>query len=193
MPKRRVKQISWEVMSESMKVTPAMERRIWKGVLISSEKSLLELSQMVTDEKIFYALPRASISAYNLSRYSEAAELAHRAITSAESFKTNWNFSNALHSGHTVLGLLALRDGQIPKAISELHASANVSGSPQLGSFGPSMRLAKGLLEKSEIAQVLVYLEACKNFWEMGHSWITVWEKKISRGAVPNFYMNLYQ
>jgi hypothetical protein len=193
MPKRCVKKISWEVMSESMKVTAAMERRIWKGVVASSEKVLQKFSNVVDDEKIFYELPSAALAAYNTKRYSEAADLALKSILAAESFKGNWNYSNALHIGHTVLGLLALRHEKIPKALSELHASANVAGSPQLGSFGPSMRLARGLLELGEAEQVLIFLEACSKFWEMGDSWIPIWQKKIRRGAIPNFYMQLYR
>jgi hypothetical protein len=192
MPKRRVKQVSWEVMSESMKVTAAMERRIWKGVVASSERVLQEFSYLAEDDKIFYELPSAALAAYNTKRYSEAADLAQRSILAAESFKDDWNYSNALHIGHTVLGLLALRDEKIPKALAELHASAKVAGSPQLGSFGPSMRLARGLLELGEAEQVLIFLEACSKFWKMGDSWISVWQKKIRRGDIPNFYTQIY-
>jgi hypothetical protein len=193
MPKRRVKLVNWEVMSESMTVTASMERRIWKGVVASSEKVLQEFPNVIDDEKVFYQLPSAALAAYNTKRYSDAAEFARKSIVAAESFKDNWNYSNALHIGHTVLGLLAMRDEQIPKALSELHASANVAGSPQLGSFGPSMRLARGLLELGETEQVLIFLDACSKFWKMGDSFIPIWQKKIRRGAMPNFYTQLYR
>lgn len=193
MPKRTVKRVCWELESERTKLTPAMERRIFKSVVTRSEKVLREFTELTEEEKLFYEIPTAALAAYNLQRYSEAAELARRSIALAESFKDNWNYANAIHYGHTVLGLLALRENNPQGAIEQLHASSHASGSPQLGSFGPLMQLAKELLKQGQAEQVLIFLHQCRTFWKMGDSWISIWEKKIARGAIPNFFMNLYR
>lgn len=193
MPKRLVKQISWEVESERLKVTPAMERRTAKLVIERSEKALAELAAITTEEQAFYAIPSAATAAYYLGRFSEAEQLANKSIAIAAGFTDNWNHSNALHAGHTVLGLLALRNGDVSRAVRELHASGDIKGSPQLGSFGPTMQLARELLRRGEAKGVVAYLHQCRVFWKSGGLYLSIWEKKIMRGVVPNFLMNLYR
>jgi tetratricopeptide (TPR) repeat protein len=193
MPKRHVKKVSWEVESERLVVKPAMERRIRKAVLQRAEKELSELADASTDEDAFYALPNAASAAYHLGLFKEAERHARRSITLAEQFKDNWNYSNALHAGHTALGLLALRSKSIQQAVEALRASGSVRGSPQLGSFGPTMQLARELLKAGESESVLAYFEQCRSFWKSGSLWLSIWEKKVKRGAMPNFFMNLYR
>ena len=176
-----------------MEVTPAMERRIQKAVLQRAENKLSELADASTDEEAFYALPSAASAAYYLGLFEEAERLARRSITLAEQFKENWNYGNALHVGHTVLGLLALRSKSTQQAVEALHASGSVSGSPQLGSFGPTMLLARELLKAGQTKSVLAYFEQCRYFWKSGSLWLSLWEKKVKRGAMPNFFMNLYR
>ena len=110
----------------------------------------------------------------------------------ASLFEENWNAGNALFAGHTVLGLLALRRGDVELAIQELRTSAKNRDSPQLRSFGPTMRLAKELLELGKTEEVIAFLHHCLAFWKMGSLWVEVWEKKIRRGLVPNFFMSLH-
>jgi tetratricopeptide (TPR) repeat protein len=193
MARRRAKTRGWEAESEAMVVTLAMKRRIWKGVLATSEKTLDEFSQLSSDDKRFYQLPAAAMAAFNLNRYSEAEELARRTLEIADRFKDDWNYGNAIHLGHTVLGLLALRSGNVQLAVTELYESGSTVGSPQLGSFGPTMRLAKELLEQGRSQDVVEFLHQCHGFWRMGERWLFIWEKKIMRGVIPNFFMNLYR
>ena len=115
-----------------MVVTPAMKRRIWKGVVASSEETFEEFSQLGAEDNLFYHLPGAAIAAFNLNKYPEAGDLARRTLKIAESFKDDWNYGNAIHYGHTVLGLLALRNGEVQLAVTELRESGNTLGSPQL-------------------------------------------------------------
>jgi hypothetical protein len=127
-----------------------------------------------------------------LERYPLAADLAAKSLEMAASFRGDWNYGNAIHAGHAVLGLLALRDGDTQRAVQELHKAGATPGSPQLDSFGPSMQLAKQLLRAGEAAAVLSYLEQCRAFWKMGDTWLTIWEEKIRAGDVPNFFMHLW-
>ncbi len=142
-----------------------------------------------TDLEKFYAAPTGAMAAYHLGDLERAREIAQAAFTLAAQYPDNWNFGNALHYGHTVLGLVALKAGDPILATRELIASGEVRGSPQLNSFGPSMRFARELLKTGESDGVLVYLGLCRDFWKLGQRWIDIWEKKIARGTVPKFLM----
>ena len=193
MPKRCVKRIPWEIESERLVITPSMERRIKKGVIQRSAEKLSEFSLLEVEEDIFYDPPRAAFAALNLERDHQAADLARRSINAATSYEQNWNHANAIHAGHTVLGLLALKDGNIAKAIEELHASGDVRGSPQLDSFGPSMQLARELLLCGKAAEVLEFFSRCRLFWVFGELWLDVWTQKVKSGRVPNFFHHRYR
>jgi tetratricopeptide (TPR) repeat protein len=192
MPKRRVKRVSWERESENMVVTTSMARRTRTRHIAAAPEALAEYRSAQSPEDQFYTLPRAALAAYDLSQFEEAGFLASQALELAPSFEDNWNYANAMHTGHTVLGLLALHCGNQVAAIAELHASGAVRGSPQLASFGPSMRLAKALLLQGASTEVLEYLGQCRKFWEHGSEWLRIWEQKIQRGAVPNFFKHSY-
>jgi hypothetical protein len=107
-------------------------------------------------------------------------------------FPKDWNYGNAIHLGHTVLGLLALREGDVNVAIEELRKSGETPGSPQLNTFGPTMQLAKELLKAGHTAPVLGYLKQCRSFWHMGSTWLDLWESKALSGRVPNFFQRCY-
>jgi hypothetical protein len=57
---------------------------------------------------------------------------------------------DVVHNGNLVLGIIALDEGRIEEAKWRLLAAGRSTGSPVLGSFGPNMSLAKGLLAKGE-------------------------------------------
>lgn len=80
MPKRRVKRISWEVESERLVVTPAMERRIDKAVMRGAHKALAHLADASSEEDFFCALPRAASAAFHLGRFDDAERFARRCI-----------------------------------------------------------------------------------------------------------------
>lgn len=189
MPKRVVKPYDFEAACESDRLTPGQERRLWNLPAKRAPKDLETWRSAETDLDKFYAAPAAAMAAYHLGDLESAREIAQAAIALAAHHPDNWNFGNAMHFGHTVLGLLALRAGDPKLATSELIASGEVRGSPQLNSFGPSMRLARELLKAGERDGVLVYLGLCRKFWKMGQRWIDIWEKKVARGAVPTFLM----
>lgn len=192
MPKRRVKRVSWEIESERLSVSPSMARRLNKARLAGAEASLAEFEEAKTQEEVFYAIVGAAFGAYDLGKFSEAEAIALKAIELSSTLQDNWNSGNALFAGHTVLGLLALRRNDVEQAIDELRASAENKGSPQLGSFGPTMRLAKELAALGRTEEVVAFLHKCLDFWKMGSARVEVWEKKLRRGVVPNFLMNLH-
>jgi hypothetical protein len=93
----------------------------------------------------------------------------------------------AVFYGNQVLGRLALAEGDVERAKAHLLASAETTGSPVLGSFGPSMKLASDLFARGERKVVLRYLERCSSFWEHGADRLSRMVAAIERGETPDF------
>jgi hypothetical protein len=96
----------------------------------------------------------------------------------------------AIFYGNQVLGLVCLAEGDVVSAKSHLLESGETVGSPVLGSFGPDMDLAKGLLDAGERTAVLEYLDLCSKFWAMGRDRLTLWKDVIERGGKPEKWPN---
>ncbi len=79
--------------------------------------------------------------------------------------KSSWNYGNVVYEGNQILGLAALKKGDVAAAKQYLIAAGKTRGSPQLDSFGPEMLLAQALLEKGETASVLEFLDLVAKFW----------------------------
>jgi hypothetical protein len=193
MPRRVAKRYRFESEVERQPLTPALERRLLKVAVKRADAELREWHVAADDLTRFYAAPKAAMAAYTLGNHALASELANVALSLAPSFSDNWNYGNAIHFAHTALGLVALREGNVPAAVAKLQESGDTPGSPQLNSFGPSMRLARDLLCRGESAPVLVYFKQCGKFWSLGQRWLGIWEKKVRRGATPSFFMQLYR
>lgn len=184
--------MTYEEQTEEAPFSPEMEAGLFQIVLDRSPEELDRLAKISEDSDAFTYLPRAAAAAFHLGRFEEARILAERTLSLAPAFQRDWNYGNATHIGHTVLGLLALASDNHPAALAELHASGETPGSPQLNSFGPTMQLAKALLKAGHVEPVLLYLEQCRAFWEMGGTWLDLWQRKIREGQVPNFFQHSY-
>jgi len=184
--------MSFEAETESSPLTPEQEAHLRSLAIERAPAALEKMEAAETDADKFYSLPDAAFAAFRLERYTLAADIADKALELAPSFERNWNYGNALHAAHTVLGLLALRTGDSQLAIQELKLSGQTNGSPQLASFGPTLELAKALLRTGESAAVLDYLHQCRTFWKNGSFWLDIWEQKVRAGAVPNAFMRSY-
>jgi TonB family protein len=142
----------------------------------------------------FYALNRMAKAALDCDAAGAAAKAAAYAeelLAAAPQHPSDWNYGNALHDGHTVLGRLALRQGDVARAREQLLASASTPGSPQLRSFGPTMWLAKELLDKGEKDAVLEYLTLCRSFWPTGVTNLSAWSQAVRDGRTPDFGLSL--
>lgn len=181
-------ELTWEEQTEAEPFTPEVEAAILQINLDRAPSALEQLALAQGDEEAFVYLPDAAAAAFHLERFSDAEAFAKRALALAPSFKKNWNYGNAVHNGHIVLGLLALQTGDQVAAIAELRAAGITPGSPQLNSFGPSMQLAKSLLQIGYVEPVLEYLEQCRLFWKSGGIWLDLWERIIREGRIPNFF-----
>jgi|SRR5919108_1438555 hypothetical protein len=130
------------------------------------------------------ALGLPSVAEHNFRRgnLDAASARAIQLLRLAEAESTDWNYGNAVHKAHLMLGRVALARGDIVTAEAELIASARIPGSPQLASFGPNMQLALELLQAGRKDAVLEYFCLCGNFWEMGQSQLRTWSIDIENG-----------
>ena len=128
--------------------------------------------------------------AFNAGQFEKASTYAQWLLSETIGGGLPDHFGNAgddfRHKGHSVLGRIAVRNGDIEAAKSHLHSSADLTGSPVLNSFGPSMLLAKALLEKEETEAVLKYLDRCAMFWHSDRGRISDWRKEIAAGTIPS-------
>lgn len=102
----------------------------------------------------------------------------------------NWDYGNAIHYGHLILGHVALRRGDVEQAKEQLLRAGRTPGSPQLNSFGPNMSLARDLLLKGEKEVVLTYIDLVADFWELDDE-LEDWVNQIRNGEPPNFGSNV--
>lgn len=168
------------------------EEKLHEGHIPLALEAVAELENAENEENEYYALSRAAFAYLVIGKNIEAKKSAERFLKLAESFKDSWNYGNAVHNANVVLGICAFDTGDIDSAKDYLEKAGNSPGSPQLGSFGPNMQLAKRLLSVGEYEAVLNYFNLCEKFWKSGSEWLRVWRKKVSNQKVPNFYMHLY-
>lgn len=158
----------------------------------SPEQILSDLEQDSNGRDGFergFMLPQLAKAAVKAGALDKANQYANELIASAGN--GGWNDGTAVHDGHMVRGLVALRNGNVQGAARDLIEAGKSSGGPQLNSFGPNMTLASELLEKGERDAVVEYLNMCKKFWMMGASKLDAWIAAIQAGNKPDFGANL--
>lgn len=149
----------------------------------------------------FLGLRTAAERALESDQEAEAEHLSAELLRLAEQFRDDWNYGNAVHHAHLLLGRIALRREQVDRAAEHLLLAGQTPGSPQLGSFGPNMSLAQEYLAAgAEPEVVLNYLDLCGRFWGTGSSSLdamsqaklVAWKKTVADGGIPDFGANLY-
>jgi hypothetical protein len=128
-------------------------------------------------------------AAYGARDPKSAGEFARQLLTWAGQHPEN--SGDAIHQANTILGLVAVDGGDLGSAAQFLIASGKMSGSPVLGSFGPSMRLAQALLQVGKPEPVLEYFRLCAAFWDMGKDRLDQWTKAVDAGRMPAFEASL--
>jgi hypothetical protein len=155
------------------------------------EEAKARVEEASTDLERFAFLPTLAKAAFESGAVEEAGGRAHELLGLATSYRNDWNYGNAIHDGHSVLGRVALAKGDIVTAKQELLEAGRTPGSPQLASFGPNVSLARDLLSRSEVSTVVEYLRLCQAFWEMENGKITHWVQLAESGEMPEFGSNL--
>ena len=160
----------------------------WEG---RYKKAMEELRTAADDVHRFYALPEAAKASFETGKTEDARAYAQQTLDLASRFRDDWNYGNAIHDGHMVLGRVALRKGDVAAAKRELLEAGGTPGSPQLDSFGPNMSLAKDLLEHKEVDTVVAYFDLCREFWKMEDGKLRRWSVLAKAGETPDFEANL--
>ncbi len=169
-------------------------RKFFAATLISLVAIVITAIGQTPDDPAteFYRLTKAAPAAFNSGEYAKAEALSFNLLKEAESWKTNWNYGNAIHAANLVLGRVALVQGDIDEARKFLIAAGKTPGSPQLNSFGPDMLFAHEMLKRGESKVVLEYFELCAKFWLKKHSArLEDWRKAVSNNEPPEFGANL--
>lgn len=141
-----------------------------------------------------HKLPELAKAALEAGELEQARNYAEELLEKAVSLDLPEYFrsdGNAIHYGNIVLGRVALAIGDIWQAKQRLIGCAHTTGSPNLGSFGPNMTLAKELLERGEREVVLEFLELCKSFWTSSWGALEEWKSDVEAGRMPEFGANL--
>lgn len=149
-----------------------------------------DLSVAKSDQERFLALPAAALSAFKSGETEKASELAEELLKLRANFPKRSHGSATFH-GNDVLGRIALAKGDLEEAEMRLLASTEHEGSPVLNSFGPTMTLAKGLLQQGGKAAVIQYFERCRKFWEMDRGQLDKWTADVKAGHTPDFGTSL--
>ena len=113
--------MDYEAKTEETPFTPEMEAGLRQIVRDRAAAELERLAEAIGDDEAFVHLPRAAAAAFNLEQFDAADHLAQRALALAPRFRNDWNYGNAVHLGHTVLGLLALQTRDLAAALAHLH------------------------------------------------------------------------
>ena len=138
----------------------------------------------------FISLGYRAKRAFKTYEREQATALARELLLIAEEYREDWHYGNALHQAHLVLGWVALSQGDLATARSELLCAGRVPGSPQLNSFGPSMGLAKEMLQAGQHEAVLEYLDLCRKFWAIGVERLDQWTVDVRDSRMPHFGPN---
>ena len=89
--------------------------------------------------------------------------------------------------GNEVLGIIAMKQGNLEMAKTYLLASGRTKGNAIMAQFGPNMLLAKMLLDAGQKETVLEFLTSCTGLWTSGGNTLAQWRGAIREGAVPDF------
>ena len=127
-------------------------------------------------------------------RTAQASDLARELLALAEShYQQNWNYGNAIHAGQTLLGHVALENGNVKESAEHLLLAGLTPGSTQLNSMGPGMGLAMELITAGETGAVLKYFDLCRDFWKPGAERLDLWSSQVLEGKTPDFGLNLHR
>jgi len=88
---------------------------------------------------------------------------------------------------NTILGRVAIRTGDLPGAKQYLLDSGSARAVRDVSLAGPTMVLAKELLEEGESQTVLEYLDNCLTLWPRGEEVLHIWMADIKSGKMPKF------
>ena len=163
----------------------------FKSMIGNRQKRLIDSyikdPKSISDQDAHVILKDLAWKEYNEGNYEKALTYSNELLRLNEIVEENWNYGNAIHHSHSIIGLVSLESDDLAKAKKHLLLSSKTPGSPQLDSFGPTFILAQKLVDLDEYGIVKKYLLNCRRFWEMDNGKISKWLEQIGSGEKPNF------
>lgn len=163
------------------------QSRACRAALGVTRTGMLQLAKNKPDKFELELAARASAYVF-----VQAGELDYPTEISKEFLASaGWRFptgvdGDALHSGHQIAGMVAVKRGDLKAAGEHLNHSLETF-SPVTHSFGPRMHLAKMLLEKGEFGAVKRYFLRCKEGWSFAQeSGIDGWVAAVEKKQIPS-------
>jgi hypothetical protein len=135
----------------------------------------------------FYDIPSKMAAAQKANDLKRVSSLANEYLSEAAHYRCNWNYGNAIHDANVVLGMHAIEQKNIAIAAAHLRAAGASPGSPQLNSFGPTLILAKAVLDAGDRDAVIAYLDGIEKFWRMDNGAVVKLKAQIASGKRPSF------
>jgi tetratricopeptide (TPR) repeat protein len=144
---------------------------------IESYRRVLELTHNVTARESLAGDMAQAL--FKVGDLAGAAELAKIHLRSKD--------RTALQRSNTILGRVALRSGDVGGAKQYLLDSSSPLAEKDVSISGPTLVLAKELLQQGERDTVLQYLDNCLSLWPRGEGVLQLWIADIKNGRTPNF------
>jgi hypothetical protein len=158
-------------------------------------KALAELElarrQAIDEQERFHLCKEVARAAFTAGVYDLARRYAEEMVNGSTRPEFADLAGEAIHHGNIILGLLALRAGDVEGAKRQLIQAGKTPGSAPLMSFGPNMLLARDLLQRREKEAVLEYLRLCSLFWKTDDQRIDQWIYTVQKGGITDFGRNL--
>jgi hypothetical protein len=175
---------------------PLLRRQINNGMVGKFQQMQLndakrELEKATDPEERWDKLTHLVVIESGSGPDAEVRAHANEVLRTAEKYRNDWNYGNAIHNGNFALGRLALRAGNVTAAGDYLIRAGHTPGSPQFNQYGPNMMLAKELLEKGERGKVIEYFALCGKFWKNDRGQLKIWSEQVNDGREPDFGPNL--
>jgi hypothetical protein len=133
----------------------------------------------------FEVLIKAPADAVRSGDMAAAKRLAAQLLATAQSFKSDPAYGQAIHLGHIALGQAAADAKDLATADDELAAAGRAPPSPGVTADGPDLTLAQDLLARGEKSAVRDYLDACTTQWPGGGQRLRGWIAAIDDGQTP--------
>ena len=123
--------------------------------------------ELIKDEQWrFQVLSDTARAAFDSADIDVARRYAQEIIDTESKMRDSWYHPIALHEAHTVLGGIAVREGDLKKARKHLYASTRVKHTCQSSWYSPTMALANDMLRKGQAKAVLKYLKLLRK-WDL--------------------------
>jgi tetratricopeptide (TPR) repeat protein len=121
--------------------------------------------------------------------FATAETIAPEILSMVETYRAaSGMYGDNLFNAYDALGRAAFQKGDFESAQQYLLKAADTPGSPNLDSFGPSLWLAKALLDQGYREAVIAFLRSSKTFWK--NPAIDQWIVNIQAGGHPSFLPN---